>query len=462
VSLPRSDALVFFGATGDLAYKKIFPALQAMIKRGHLDIPVIGVAKAGWDLERLKQHARESLQENGGLDSDAFTRLTSLLRYVDGDYRDPATFSALRKTVDGVHRFLHYLAIPPSMFAAVAEGLAGADCVKDARVVVEKPFGRDLASARALSATLHRYFAEQDIFRIDHYLGKETVQNLLYFRFANPLLIAGWSKNHLESVQVTMAEDFGVAGRGKFYEEVGAIRDVVQNHMLQVVASLAMECPVGSDHESLRDERGKLLQSIKTLAPNDILRGQFRGYRGEPGVDPNSKVETFAALRFAIDNDRWTGVPFHVRVGKNLPVTVTEVMVKFKRPHRPVLDESGHMLANYYRFRLTPELVIAVGAKVKRPGEQMVGQRAELVAHYAQPDEMEPYERLLGDAIRGDATLFARGDAVESAWRILDQILGTGSPLYEYDPGSWGPTEADGPLAPEGGWNDPVASQASG
>jgi glucose-6-phosphate 1-dehydrogenase len=356
---------------------------------------------------------------------------------------------------------LFYLAIPPSLFATVVEGLARSGCVNGARVVVEKPFGRDLASARELNRTLHAHFPEQAIFRIDHYLGKEPVQNLIYFRFANPLIEAGWNSKHIESVQITMAESFGVAGRGKFYEEAGAIRDVVQNHMLQVIACLAEECPAGKDHEARRDERGRLLKAVRTLELSDVVRGQFRGYRREPGVAPDSQVETFAAVRFLIDNERWNGVPFYVRVGKCLPVTATEVLVRFKRPPRPVLDELDPALANYYRFRLSPEMAIALGTKGKKPGELMVGERIELVAYHKPPDEMGPYERLLGDAAEGDATLFAREDAVEAAWRVVDPMLGNATPVHEYEPGTWGPPEVDRLLAPEGGWHNPRSGEVS-
>ncbi len=459
MNAPPSDAIVFFGATGDLAYKMIFPALQAMIRRGHLDVPVIGVAQSGWGLEQLKTRAKDSLEKHGTLDPAAFARLCSLLRYIDGDYRNPATFTQLRQALGGVQRPLHYLAIPPSMFATVTAGLAQAGCAKDARVVVEKPFGRDLASAQELNRTLHQFFPESSIFRIDHYLGKEAVLNLIYFRFANPLIEAGWNSEHLESVQITMAESFGVEGRGKLYEEVGAIRDVVQNHMLQVVACLAMACPSSTDHEAVRDERGRLLQAVRTLGPSDLVRGQFRGYRQEPGVARDSQVETFAAVKFSIDTPRWAGVPFYVRVGKCLPVTATEVLIRFKRPPRPVLDETGPPLANYYRFRLSPEVMLALGTKVKRPGEDMVGERIELVAHHQRPDEMEPYERLLGAAANGDPTLFAREDAVEHSWRIVGPILGSLTPLYEYEPNSWGPPEVDRLLMPEGGWHNPTPKE---
>lgn len=460
MTVAHSDAIVFFGATGDLAYKKIFPALQALVRRGRLDVPVIGVAKSGWDLEQLKARAQESVEKHGGLDPAAFPKLCSLLRYVDGDYREPGTFVRLRQLLAEAARPLHYLAIPPSMFTTVAEGLARSGCVNDARVVVEKPFGRDLASARELNRTLQRFFPEEAIFRIDHYLGKEPVQNLLYFRFANPLIEAGWSREHLESVQITMAERFGVEGRGKLYEELGAIRDVVQNHMLGVLANLAMRPPKEHGHEALRDERARLLRVVRTLNASDVVRGQFRGYRQEPGVAPDSQVETFVAVRFHIDCDRWAGVPFCVRVGKCLAVSVTEVLIRFQRPPRPVLNATEPPLSNYYRFRLSPEVVLALGTKVKSPGEDMVGERIELVARHQKPDEMAPYERLLGDAAKGDPTLFARQDAVEESWRIVDSVLGNATPLYEYEPGTWGPAESQQSLAPEGGWHNPKPKES--
>jgi glucose-6-phosphate 1-dehydrogenase len=458
----RSDALVFFGATGDLAYKKIFPALQAMIRRGHLDMPVIGVAYSGWNLAQFQARARDSIDKHGGIDATAFAKLCALLRYVDGKYEDPATFANLRKSLRSAKRPLYYLAIPPSLFATVAEGLARSDSVANARVVVEKPFGRDLASAQDLNRTLHRFFPEPAIFRIDHYLGKEPVQNLIYFRFANPLVEAGWDNRHVESVQITMAESFGVEGRGKFYEEAGAIRDVVQNHMLEVIACLAMECPTARDHEARRDERGRLLKTVRTLGASDVVRGQFRGYRAEPGVAPDSRVETFAAVRFCVDNDRWNGVPFYVRVGKRLPVTATEVLVRFRRPSRSVLDETVLAMDSYYRFRLSPGVELALGAKVKKPGESMVGERIELVAHHQPPDEMGPYERLLGDAAKGEATLFAREDSVEESWRIVDPILGNSTPLFEYEPNTWGPPELERTLAPDGSWHNPKPEETAG
>jgi len=457
----RSDSLVFFGATGDLAYKKIFPALEALVRRGRLQFPVIGVAKAGWTLEQLRARARDSLEHRGEVDEAVFAELAARLRYVDGDYRDPATFDALRRELGAARHPLHYLAIPPSMFATVADGLARIGADEGARVVVEKPFGRDLASAHALNATLHRHFPERAIFRIDHYLSKESVQNLIYFRFANTLVSAGWGRRNIESVQITMAEAFGIAGRGAFYEEAGAIRDVVQNHLLEVTACLAMERPAAGNNDSLRDERGRVLQAIRPLRPEDVVRGQFCGYRREAGVAPDSRVETFAAARFHIDNERWDGVPFYVRAGKCLPVTATEVMVRLRRAAGRIGDEDCPPQQNYYRFRLSPEVALAFATNVKRPGERMVGERLELDARHQSPDEMEPYERLLGDAVKGDPTLFAREDAVEASWRAVDPVLGDVTPLHEYDQGTWGPAEVTKLLEPPGGWHDPKAKETA-
>jgi glucose-6-phosphate 1-dehydrogenase len=455
MSTEQSDALVFFGATGDLAYKKIFPALQAMIRRGRLNMPIIGVAFSHWNLDQLRARAKDSLEEHSTLDPAAFQKLCTQLNYIDGKYEDPETFTKLKAALGNAKRPLFYLAIPPSLFSTVAEGLATAGCTQDARVIVEKPFGRDLQSAQELNATLHRYFPEESIFRIDHYLGKEPVQNLVYFRFANPFIEACWNNKFVDSVQITMAESFGVMGRGILYEELGAIRDVVQNHLLHVIACLAMEWPACAQSESLREARGKLLQSVRVLDSSNIVRGQFRGYENEPGVKENSNVETFASVRFHIDNERWSGVPFCVRAGKCLPVTTTEVLVRVKPSLHPLLEESGPPLANYYRFRLSPEEAIAIGTKVKKPGERMDGEQIELVAHYKAPDVMDPYERLLGDAIDGDSALFARQDSVEAAWRVVDPVLNCGSPLFDYDPNTWGPAQSRELLAPKGGWRNP-------
>jgi glucose-6-phosphate 1-dehydrogenase len=456
MSAPRADALVFFGATGDLAYKKIFPSLQAMVRRGHLTVPVIGVAKAGWTLDQLRERARNSLKEHGGgVDDAAFAKLLALLRYVDGDYNDDATFAALRKALDGATRPAHYLAIPPSMFPTVVAALGRTGCAANARVIIEKPFGHDLESAQALNKTLHSVFPESSVFRIDHYLGKEAVQNILLFRFGNTFLEPIWNRNYVASVQITMAESFGVQGRGRFYDETGAIRDVIQNHMLQVVGFLAMEPPATTYHDSIRDEQVQVFRSIPPLEPADLVRGQFRGYRQESGVAADSQVETFGAVRVSVDSWRWEGVPFFIRAGKCLPTTATEVLVQLRRPP---LAKTFPKHGNYVRFRLSPEVQIAIGAQVKKPGEQLLQlEPVELsVVHHTDGDEMEPYERLLGDAMEGDGTLFAREDGVEAAWEIVEPILKTPTPVRSYEPGTWGPAEADALTAEVGGWHTPA------
>ncbi|HEY5102829.1 MAG TPA: glucose-6-phosphate dehydrogenase [Steroidobacteraceae bacterium] len=457
MTAPACDALVLFGASGDLCARKIFPALYHLFGRGHLQVPVIGVARAGWTREQFIAHVHESLKTFvKNTDAAVVERLAALVQYVDGDYRQAQTFTVLRKALGAAKLPLFYLAIPPLMFPVVLDHLGSSGAANGARVVVEKPFGRDLDSARALNRTLLKLFPESSIFRIDHYLGKEPVQNLLYFRFANAFLEPVWNRNYVASVQVTMAEKIGVEGRGGFYEEVGAIRDVVQNHLLQIVAFLAMEPPVDSKGESMRDEKVKVLRAVRPLDEAHLVRGQYRGYRQEPGVAAQSNVETYAALRLSIDSWRWNGVPFYLRAGKSLPVGATEVVVDLKAPPAQVFDNVAADAPNHLRFRLGPDVAIALGARTKTAGVRMLGHPVELFVAQQQGEAMEAYERLIGDALAGDASLFARQDEVEAAWAIVDPILGTSTTsLNDYAQGSWGPAAADAIIEGPCGWHDP-------
>lgn len=455
----QSDALVFFGATGDLAYKQIFPSIQGLIRDEGLNMPIIGVAKSGWSLDQLRARAKDSLEKHGGVDQNAFKKLAELLRYVDGDYADAATFTKLRKELGSAKQPTHYLAIPPILFGTVAKGLAQSGCGDNARVVVEKPFGHDLASAQELNRTLHQYFPEERIFRIDHYLGKEPVQNILYTRFANPIFEPIWNRNYVRSIQITMAEKFGVQDRGGFYDQTGALRDVVQNHMLQVLSNLAMDPPTGEDHEAVRDEKASLLKAIRPLTPESVVRGQYNGYRSVPGVAAGSTVETFIAVKLFIDSWRWAGVPIFIRAGKELPVTATEVVVEFKRPPRETFGELVPGTSAHMRLRLSPDISIALGVRVKVPGERMVGSDLELLLQRQAAADEPPYERLLGDAMRGLGELFARQDLVEAQWRIVEPILGNVTPVYTYELGTWGPDEAQQLIGSDGPWINPQPPQ---
>jgi glucose-6-phosphate 1-dehydrogenase len=460
-NLPPADALVFFGATGDLATKKIYPALHAMARRGHLNVPVIGVARAGWTLEQFKANARTSIEEHGGgVDPAAFDKLAGLMRYVNGDYSDAATYQALRAQLAAAKCPAHYLAIPPDWFGRVVEQLAKAGCTEGARVVVEKPFGRDLNSARELNGILLGAFDEAHIFRIDHYLGKRPVHDMVFFRFANAFLEAFWNRNFVDSVQITMAESIGVEGRGAFYDEVGTVRDVMQNHMFQILANIAMEPPARNDSEALRDEKVKVLRAIPALKPEDVVRGQFQGYRKEGGVAANSTTETFAALRLHINSWRWEGVPFFLRAGKCLATSSTEVFVRMRHP--PRIYTSQNSPPNYVRFRISPDVTIAIGATTMDDEDSMIGQPVELLASRRPgAGEQDAYERVLGDALAGDQTLFAREDYIEEAWRIVDAAIKGPSPVHEYAPGTWGPPQANALIAKDGGWRNPEASSKS-
>jgi glucose-6-phosphate 1-dehydrogenase len=454
----RSDALVLFGVTGDLAYEQIFPALQAMTRRGHLELPVICVARPDWTIDQLRARAHESVVAHGGVNVEAFAKLAARFSYVAGNYQEAATFDRLRDALGSAARPLFYLAIPPSLFATVASGLARSGCAANGRVIVEKPFGRDLASARALNACLHESFPEPAVFRIDHFLGKEPVQNLLFFRFANAFLEPVWNADHVDSVQIVMAEAFGVKSRGRFYEEVGAVRDVFQNHLLQVMTLLAMDAPEANQAEAIDAAKVALLTAIRPLRENDVVRGQYRGYRAETGVAPTSRVETYVAARLEIENRRWAGVPFLIRTGKCLAATATDVHVRLKRPAVALFDLPATAPQNEFCFRLGPDVSISLAAQAKRPGEAMIGEEVRLVEYRQPGDEMAPYERLIGDALRGDRALFGSEAGLEAAWRVVDPILNSDQPVYEYDRGSRGPAEAEPMAAEVGGWLEPSSA----
>ncbi|HEY8546939.1 MAG TPA: glucose-6-phosphate dehydrogenase [Acidimicrobiales bacterium] len=458
----RSDALVLFGATGDLAHKKIFPAVYNMEMSGACaGIPVVGVASSPWDDDELRARARDAITAKGDIDEVVWKSLAESMRYVSGDYREPSTFENLAAKLAGVKRPLFYLAIPPSMFDDVVQGLARVGLNgPGSRVVVEKPFGRDLQSARELNEVLHSAFPEEAIFRIDHFLGKEPVENLLVFRFANSMLEPIWNRNHVSHVQITMAESFGVESRGKFYESVGALRDVFQNHLLQVVALLAMEPPVSGDEGALRDEKVRLWRQIRAIDPDQVVRGQYRGYLDEPGVEAGSDTETYVALQLGIESWRWAGVPWLVRAGKHLPVNALEATVTFNRPPRLLFSgaKATRPTPNRLRFRLGQDDGVTLELQAKAPGEELVSRSVGLEVDHEQifGQRQEAYQRLLEDAIEGDHRRFGRSDGVEEQWRIVQDVLDDPPAVELYHKGTWGPSRAEALAAGVGGWIEPL------